>query len=58
MKRTLAAFQKKIEDHDFLLEREGAGKPTYIELQDKKIQEIGSSVKQVQLDADCRIKKM
>ncbi len=30
-------MQKKIEDHDFLLERENATKPTYIALQDKKI---------------------
>lgn len=49
IKRTLALLQKKMEDHDFLLDREGALKPTYIEQQDNKIDAIASSTLQVQL---------
>jgi DNA repair exonuclease SbcCD ATPase subunit len=58
VKRTLATLQKKIEDHDFLLEREGATKPTYIELQDQRIEAILAASQQGQLDADGRIKRM
>lgn len=37
IKRTQAAVQKKLEEHDFLLDREHPEKPTYIQLQDAKI---------------------
>jgi hypothetical protein len=49
---------KKMEDHDFLLERENAAKPAYIELQDKKIEEITAMTKNHQLDNEGKIKKM
>jgi hypothetical protein len=34
LKRSITGINKKIEDHDFLLDRESATKPSYIELQD------------------------
>jgi hypothetical protein len=58
VKRSLAAVQKKIDDHDFLLEREGATKPTYIDLQDKRIDAMAATSLQAQLEADGRIKNM
>ncbi len=54
----MAVLQKKIEDHDFLLEREGTNKPTYIELQDQRIDAMVAASQQAHLDADGRIKRM
>jgi hypothetical protein len=58
LKRNMAALQKKIDDHDFLLEREDSTKPTYIELQDKKIEEIFAMTINSQLENDGKIKRM
>lgn len=40
---------KKLEDHDFLLERETAEKPTYIQLQDDKIKSLEERVGRAEL---------
>lgn len=40
MKRVQATMLKKLEDHDFLLERQSAEKPTYVQMQDDKIAKI------------------
>jgi hypothetical protein len=58
VKRSLAMLQKKIDDHDFLLERESSAKPTYIEQQDLKIEAMAVTALQAQLENDGRIKKM
>lgn len=39
IKRNVATVTKKVEDHDFLLTQENAQKPTYVQLQDDKIDE-------------------
>ena len=49
IKRNMATMQKKVEDNDFLLERENATKPTYIQLQDQKIEETLAMAKTSQL---------
>lgn len=58
IKRTQAAFQKKLEEHDFLLDREHPEKPTYLQLQDDKIQTIAQQVHQTHLDTHASIARM
>lgn len=48
-KRTLGAITKKLEDHDFLLTQENAEKPTYVQLQDDKIEELGKKFVELQI---------
>lgn len=60
IRRTQAQLQKKIEDHDFLLEREqeNPAKPTYIELQDQKIETVQQHTQQLQVDTHAALAKM
>ena len=58
MKRVQATVLKKIEDHDFLLEREDAEKPTYVQLQDERIAEIEKKATQTHIDTHSAIKRM
>lgn len=60
IKRSQAQLQKKLEDHDFLLERdqEHPQKPTYIQLQDQQILTIQQSTEQLQIDTHAALAKM
>lgn len=58
IKRAQAAVLKKLEDHDFLLERDNAQKPTYIQLQDDAIASVAVAVKQTHLQTDTSIARM
>lgn len=38
MKRVVTTLQDKVENHDFFLNQEDGNKPTYISIQDEKIE--------------------
>ena len=58
IKRNMATVTKKMEDHEFLLEREGSKKPTYIELQDQRIADLEASTQAAQLENQRQITEM
>jgi hypothetical protein len=58
IKRNRAAMTKKLEDHDFLLERENAQKPPYLQLQDDKIAETLKFVNDAQLQNEAKLQRM
>lgn len=50
VKRSIDFLKKKTEDHDFLLNTESAEKPTYIQAQDDKIQELNNQIKEHKIE--------
>ena len=49
---------KKLEDHDFLLDRESVDKPTYIQLQDDRIAGIDHKATETEINTQASIKRM
>lgn len=55
IKRNIASLTRKTEDHDFFLTQEAPNKPTYIELQDAKIDD---TIKRLSLLEECQNKRI